>query len=263
MSFLRGIGAALWAEGLKIRRSRILWISVGFGVFLDVVMGFFMFILKNPEVARRYRLVAAKASIAGQADWPSFFGLLSQAAAVAGLVGFGFVASWVFGREHSDRTLKDLLSLPASRGSIVTAKLIATVSWCLGLSALVFAAGLGAGSLVGLGGSDPGVLGAGARTYAVSAALTVLLVTCVAFVASAARGFLPALGFVVLSVLLAQVVTVVGYGAYFPWAVPALRAGAAGPEAARLGAASYLTVCVTSIAGLAGTFAWWRYADHV
>jgi ABC-2 type transport system permease protein len=259
---MKGLAAALWAEALKIRRSKIVWISGAFAAFIDVVIGFFMFILANPDFARRYRLIAAKASIAGEADWSSFFWMLTQAVAVAGMIGFGFVASWLFGREHSDRTLKDLLALPVPRSSIVAAKFLAMAAWCVLLAAGVFVLGLAAGRVAGLGTWDPATVRVGASTYACTAALTILPVTCVALVASAGRGFLPALGFVILSVLLAQVITVLGYGPYFPWAVAAIHAGAAGPEAARMGAASYLIVTGASLAGLLGTFAWWRHADQ-
>ncbi|UCF97404.1 MAG: ABC transporter permease [Spirochaetaceae bacterium] len=259
---MRSLVAAIWAEGLKVRRSKILWISIAFAAFLDVVMGFLMFVLKNPDFARKYRLIATKASIAGQADWPSFLWMLTQGTAIAGMIGFSFIASWIFGREYSDRTLKDLLALPSSRASIVTAKFVVTGVWCTVLAVLVFALGLTVGTLVGLEEWNSQIIHAGAMTYVSTSVLTILLVSCVAFFASVGRGFLPALGFAVLAVIMAQVITVLGYGPYFPWAVPALHSGAAGPEAARMGTASYLTVYGTSLAGLLGTYSWWRFADQ-
>ncbi len=83
-----------------------------------------------------------------------------------------------------------------------------------------------------------------------------------AFFASSGRGYLPALGFVILTVILAQVVVVLGYGSAFPWAVPALHSWAGGEEAARMGAGSYILVFGTGLSGLLGTLAWWRFADQ-
>ncbi|SEM24697.1 hypothetical protein SAMN04488688_110155 [Paenibacillus sp. cl141a] len=40
-------------------------------------------------------------------------------ASVFGLLGFGLMTSWTFGREYSDRTLKALLGLPISRGYLM------------------------------------------------------------------------------------------------------------------------------------------------
>ncbi|WP_235201635.1 ABC transporter permease [Paenibacillus sp. FSL H8-0457] len=39
------------------------------------------------------------------------------------------MTSWTFGREYSDRTLKDLLVLPISRGKIAIAKYVAIIFW--------------------------------------------------------------------------------------------------------------------------------------
>jgi ABC-2 type transport system permease protein len=86
---------------------------------IPFVGGFFMLILKDPEMAQRMGFISTKAQIAGTADWPSYLGLLAQAVAIGGLIIFGFVSSWVFGREYADRTIKDLLALPISRTSIV------------------------------------------------------------------------------------------------------------------------------------------------
>jgi len=46
-----------------------------------------------------------------------------------GLIGFAFVTGWVFGREYSDRTVKDLLALPTPRLSIVLSKFIVVAIW--------------------------------------------------------------------------------------------------------------------------------------
>ena len=90
-----------------------------------MVGGLFMVILKDPAWARRHGLIATKAQLAaGTADWPTYWALLAQAVAVGGVVLFGLVAIWVFGREYSDRTATDLLALPTARSTIVGAKFV-------------------------------------------------------------------------------------------------------------------------------------------
>ena len=78
--------------------------------------GFFMIVMKDPDLARRLGLISAKAQIvAGSADWPTYLGMLAQATAIGGIMLFGLIGSWVFGREYSDHTLKDLaLTEPVS-----------------------------------------------------------------------------------------------------------------------------------------------------
>ena len=115
-------------------------------------------------------------------------------------------------------------------------------------------------------GTQPGkVLGLfqqSAITLAGTTGLTILLVTPIAFAASAGRGYLPPMGAAILALILAQLVAAAGWGAYFPWSIPALYSGMAGPAYADLGAISYLIVFLASLAGFAATFAWWERADQ-
>src|SRR5262245_48736001 len=60
----------------------------------------------------------------------------------------------------------------------------------------------------------------------------------------------------------AQIVAALGWGAWFPWSVPALFSGLAGPRAAQVGLQSYVLVALTCAAGLVGTVAWWHSADQ-
>lgn len=223
-----------------------------------------MIVLKDPDLARSLGLISTKAQImAGTADWPTFLGLLAQAAAVGGLILFGFIGSWVFGREYSDRTVKDLLALPTPRFSLVLAKFTVVVAWSALLTGVIYLIGLGVGAAVGLPATSADVFWQGTRTVIITTGLTILLVTPVAFFASAGRGYLPPMGFAILTVILAQIVAAAGWGEYFPWSVPALNAGMAGPAYAQLGVFSYLIVVLTSLLGTIATFGWWTFADQV
>ena len=260
---MNGLVAALWAESLKARRSRMPWLTA-LGISLAPLMGgLFMVVLKDPQWARRYGLISTKAQVtAGSADWPTYLGLLTQAVAVGGLIIFGLVAIWVFGREYGDRAVTDLLALPAPRAAIVIAKFVVIASWSAALAALVAALGLGMGAAVGLPDWSLALALGFAGRMAVTAGLTVLLVTPFACAASAGRGYLPPIGVMFLSIFLSQVIAALGWGEYFPWSVPALTSGVAGPGAQQVGASSYLLVALTGVAGIAGTVAWWRLADQ-
>jgi ABC-2 type transport system permease protein len=259
---MNGLAPALWSEVLKIRKSRIFWITILASIFIVFMLGFMMFVLKYPEYARKYGLIAAKAAIAGKADWPSFLRILTQTIAGGGLVGFGFIASWIFGREYSDRTAKDLLALPVSRAAIIGAKFIAMGAWCVLLSVLIIIFGFVVGKALGLAGWSTEIFNRGAGTYALTCGLTIMLCTPVAFFACLGRGYLSPLGFVILTIMLAQIVAGLGYGQYFPWAIPVIISRIAGPDQSHYGAASYLILFLTSIAGLIATMARWRYADQ-
>ncbi|HEU5440118.1 MAG TPA: ABC transporter permease [Ktedonobacterales bacterium] len=256
--------AALWAEMLKARRARMPAVTLA-GFSLAPLMGaLFMKILLDPAWAARFGALTTKAQFsAARGDWPTYFGLLTQALAVGGFIIFSLVVIWLFGREYSDRTAKDLLALPTSRATIVTAKLCLIVIWCALLTLWIYLLGLALGRLIGLPGwTTDGWLHATA-VYATTASLTIALTLPLAWAASAGRGYLPAIGVTILLVFLAQVLSALGLGPWFPWAAPALLSGAAGPEAQNLGAGTYLSVVAVVAGAIMGVIVWWRAADQI
>jgi ABC-2 type transport system permease protein len=84
----------------------------------------------------------------------------------------------------------------------------------------------------------------------------------VALLASAGRGYLPAFGWTIFTLVLANIAAIMGWGDWFPWAVPGLFSGAAGPRENLLGMHSYVVVILAGLIGLAATFWWWREADQ-
>lgn len=261
---MSAFGAALWAEALKARRSLTPALSALAFMALPLVDGLFMVILKDPGRARAMGLISAKAQLtAGVADWPTFLGVLTQGVAIGGAVVFALLTAWVFGREYSDRTVKELLALPTPRATIVAAKFVLLALWTLTLALLIFAAGLGVGMVVDIPGWSLDLVWTSFRTLLGVALLDLMLLPFVAFFASAGRGYLPALAWALFSVFLAQIAAVLGWGDWFPWSVPALFSGMAGPRAGDLGLHSYVSVSVAFAVGLAATFAWWRSADQV
>lgn len=257
------IAAALWAELLKVRRSRVPWVTGAAFTMAGLVGGFFMFVLQDLERARSLGLLGAKARFAGgTADWASYFTLTAQIAAVGGLLVFGLVVTWLFGREFSDRTAKDLLALPTSRGAVVAAKLLVALGWCFLLTCQVVVITLLVGALLGLPGWSAHAARHGLGTAFATALLTVALATTYGLVASVSRGYLAAVGAIFVSLFAAQVIAALGFGAWFPWSVPSLLSGAAGPEQATPRALGIAGVVVVGIAASVATVLWWEHADH-
>ena len=255
--------SAFWAETLKARRSRVPWLTSAGFMILPLVGGLFMIILKDPERARAMGLISVKAQLtAGVADWPTFFGILTQGAAIGGAIVFAMMTAWVFGREFSDHTAKELLALPTARGIIVGAKFVLIGLWTLGLTLVIFGMGLGIGAAVDIPGWSLGLAWTSFWALMTVALLDFMLLPFIALFASAGRGYLPPLGWTFFTVFLAQIAAVLGWGDWFPWSVPALLSGMAGPRAEQIGLHSYLGILLAFIAGVAATFAWWRSADQ-
>ena len=266
-AILNELVPALRVEYLKVRRSKTLWLTVFGFILATVIGGLFMFILKDPERARQLGIIGAKAQVlGGTADWSSFINLMLLLVSIGGLIIFGFIFVWIFGREYSDKTYYDLLSLPTSRVTIVMAKIVTAVYWSMVLILLAFVLMLGIGAVLQLPGWSSAITMHGLALLLGTGALTVLGCIPFALMASVARGYLPAVGGIFLVLILGQVINQIGYGQYFPWNIPMMYSGAAqalsGKTAAPLGFISYLLVILVGVIGIIITGAWWRYADQ-
>jgi ABC-2 type transport system permease protein len=260
---MNGLLASLWAETLKARRSKVpLLASLGF-TLAPLMDGLFMFIMKDPERAREMGLLSVKAQLAmSTADWTTFFSVLTQAIAVGGVIVFSIVTAWTFGREFSDHTAKDLMALPTPREKIIAAKLIVVTAWVFMTTLWIYLIGLLVGNLLDIPGWTTQLAWRSLYDVLLTAAMTLLLMAPVAFIASMGRGYLPPLGWAVLTIFFSQIVAATGWGDWFPWSVPALFSGVVGPRAEQLGPHSYVLVILTGMIGLAMTFWWWLNADQ-
>ena len=260
---MSGFLPALWAEVLKARRSLISLLTAAAICLLPLAGALFIFILQDPVRARQMGLISAKAQLlVGVADWPSYFGILLQGMAAAGAVIFALLAAWVFGGEFTNRTAKELLAVPTARATIIASKIVLLFLWDLMLALILFIVGLGIGSLLQMPGWSLQLGLESLGTLLWVSFLTILLMPLVAFLASSGRGYLAPIGWAFLTLALAQIAAVLGWGDWFPWSVPALLSGAAGPEAAHLGLHSYVVVVVAFVVGVAATLIWWLRADQ-
>jgi ABC-type transport system involved in multi-copper enzyme maturation permease subunit len=257
---MKGIVAALWAESLKVRKSKVFWLSLVFFVFVSGMMGLIMFVQIHPEISQKLGMIGTKASLLrfGEPSWQNYFTLSLQGIAGIGLVGYGFITSWIFGREYSDHTIKDVLSLPVTRTCIVLSKLIIVVFWCTILTCVFLLSGLIFGYFAGISGWSGDTVSQFLHTLTMISLLTILLCTPVAFLASYSGGFLLPVGFIILTMIMANFTGLVGLGPYFPWAIPGLLSVPQG----HIKLISYLILGFTSILGIYGTIAWWRFADQ-
>ncbi len=260
---MNAFSSALWAETLKLRRSKVpLFTMIGFSI-PPLIGGLFMIILKDPAKAQSMGLISTKAQLTvGIAEWATLFNLLAQATAVGGMIVFSVFTAWVFGREFSDHTAKELLALPTARETIIAAKFTVVGAWTFLLTLLCYFLGLIVGQLVDIPGWSAVLFRSASIDIVGTGLLTILLLPYVAYFASAGKGYLPSFGWMVLTVALAQIVIITGWGAWFPWSIPALFSGAVGPRADQLGWYSYVIFLTASLIGLAITFHWWRNADQ-
>lgn len=252
--------AALAAEWLKARRSKVPPLTFAAFTAPAGVAALFMVIVRDPERAQRLGLVSQKAQLSGlTADWTGLLGFLAQVVAVGGLLVFSFIATWVFGREFSDATARYLLALPIPRSTIALAKFTLVTGWSLAVAVWLVGLFLGVGWLLRLPGWSAQVAADGVASALIAALLLLPAVAPVALVACLGRGYLAPLASALAAVVLAQIAAVLGWGAVVPWSVPAVAAGLA--PGSHLGAVGLIVAGLTGVAGVAATIAWWRSGD--
>lgn len=259
---MKNLASSIVVEILKLRRSSILLVTIILFAFIPTMMGLLMLLSQHPELAARMGLVGTKASFFSSNNWMGFLAMMNQMIAAIGIIGFGFVISWVFGREHMEHTITSIIALPVKRNTMVLAKFVVSLIWCSLLVLVMYAAGLVIGKVVHMQGWSSEGFASFNRIFFVTAFLAFVVSTPVALLAGWTRGIIAPIGFVILTMILAQIIAAVGLGPVFPWAIPGIYTVPVKSPGYALTTASYVIVLLTFLTGLIGTTIWWNRADH-
>ncbi|MBI1931763.1 MAG: ABC transporter permease [Ignavibacteriales bacterium] len=247
---------------MKIRKSKVLIGSI-LAFSLGPIMGaVFIVVLRNQELSDANSAIRSKALLTGfSTDWGSYLNLIAQVMGVGGIIIIGFIAAWIFGREYSDGTLKDLFVLPISRIKIILSKMTAIFIWGFFLAIAILILALILGTLLQLPGFSGQIFFNSIVKISIVTFLVLPLSTPVTFIASIGKGYLAPLTFVILAIVIAQIIGALGFASYFPWAVPGIYSQIIGSNNI-LNFYSYLILYITSFIGLSATILWWNYADQ-
>jgi ABC-2 type transport system permease protein len=234
------MNAAIHVEALKLTRSRVGVIaSLALIAGTLAVLGGITAALRsgNPDLI-------AKAGRAASLDWPGLLSSAAQVTAAGGLLGFGVVLTWMFGREFADGTITGLFALPVGRGRIALAKLTVYAAWVIAVSLILALGVLILGILLGYGIPNAHVW-AGLGRQCVLGVLTGAIATPTGWVATSARSLLAGVGCGIGLVVVAQVGALAGAGGWMPLAAPALWAMSNGTTVTVLQLALTLALALT------------------
>ncbi len=250
-------------EVLKLRRSRITWISWLAISIMPLVAGLFMWILMEPERAMQLGLIGQKAQFVGaEASWAGFTAMLVQIVGIGGMILISVIAAYVFGREFSDATVKNLLLLPIPRHDFVFAKLLIVLLWFFLLVASFLVEAWLVGTLLVLPDYSAPALVTALGDILLTSLITFLLVPPVAYISLLGKGYFAPLGFTVFMLVMGMSIGTTGWGKWFPWSIVPLYAGVAGPRTATLADGSIVVLLGTFALSLTAACLHLRYADN-
>ncbi len=253
----------LATEFLKLRRSKVTWLSLVALSLGQLGMALMMWIVRDPGRATQLGLLGTKANLSGlTATWPAYSGVLTLLVGMGGMLLLPFLVAYLFGREYTDGTAKNLLALPVGRHQFALAKLAVAAVWWAALVVVVVAEAFALGLLLGLPDFSMALAVQAVRNALVAAAVAYLLAPAVAWIALLGRGYMLPLGFALAMLALGQVFSKTGWAAWFPWSIIPLWIGSVGQPTAALAPASLAVVAVTFLAGVAAVIAQLRFADN-
>ena len=225
----------LYCEIIKLFRSKVFWLTF---IFFAVSLAILSFGIV-------------------QRNWKVFFDRFLTLAANMGLIGNFFIASWVIGREFMDKTNKDLVAKPVSRITVVLSKFMIIFLWSIVFMSFLLFFSLAVGFLLGFTGFSIALLFGALSKFFVAALLYIVICTPGAFFASISKGILAPIGILFVIAIGSNILNNTPAAVYFPWTIPNVFL-----ETGRLYPAGMAILVFTGIAGVIGTFAWWRYAEQ-
>lgn len=249
--------ASIRVELKKAMKARVIQTTFGIFTVAPLMAGLFIYLLMNPDVSEKTGQLGGQAGLYGEASWQTYTLFFSQILAIGGILVFAFVFSFIFGREFTDRTITDLLVLPYPPSYTVTAKLVTSIVISILLTVYMLVIGFFLGLCLRVPGLSIPILLSGLKDLSIILLMTLALSFPLPFLASLSKGYLLPIGFVLLMIVFAQILTALGLGGYFPWAIPGLYAGLGGVG----GYLSHFTIFIVAVLGLISSYVYWIRAE--
>ncbi len=243
---------ALAAELAKLRRSRVpLWTVIVVALW---------------PISSIASLAATTGSLR-DIGWEQFVRIGPQTmTSWYGVVLSGYVASFMFGREYSEGTARNMLALPVRREYFVISKLIVLIVWVFALGTLSAVVNTAYGAILGLDGFAWRYALTSLRESLLVATILVATLPLVGWIAVVGRGYLAPMLFSGVAFMSGVLMLQAGWERWYPWAMPYAVTGLLwlpGDTSSSLGASSWAILAALFVAGVAALVAHIDLADSL
>jgi ABC-2 type transport system permease protein len=243
---------ALSAEVAKLKHESLVWWSIAT-------------VLVGPVLSNAFAV--AERSAPERTSWHQFFALGPMTMGTwYGILLFGLITSFLFGREFTQGSATAMLTAPTRREYFVVAKFLIAAVWVFVLAVLALVAQAAGATVLGLSGFSWSELWPTVGDVLTVALLIFLTQPVVAFLAVASRGVFAPMIFSAFGFTAGMIGGIAGWGDWLPWAMPTAVGGTflstvgISPDA-ELSAASWAIAVGVFIIGVVATLVWVNRAD--
>ncbi|MBP1996977.1 ABC transporter permease [Paenibacillus eucommiae] len=239
----------LYTELLKLKRSRMFLLSIiGAAVapFMVVVSTYIHIKTKDPSLFVPFNEL--------------FFDANMYTVLLIGVPLYGVVTAYLFSREYMEDTLKNLLTIPVSRTSIMLSKMLLMFMWIMLLTLLAWGLTLLLGILGQFEGLSSSLVVESLQQFMVAGAFLFILSTPIILITIVLKNYVPTIVLTIVITLINVMSSNSEYKGLIPW--PAAFDIAYGmllpdypPEY------SYIVIGATSIIGFIAALVYFRKAD--
>lgn len=238
----------LYAEILKLKRSNMFLISI-IGTAVAPFMCFVAFLMKKNELPN----IPIKFS--------EFFSETNlYIVLLIGVLLYGVITSYIFNREYVENTLKNILTIPVSKESLILSKFIMLFIWIMILTIVSWGLALIFGLIGQFEGLTSSVLIKSFREYIIGGSMLFLLTTPTIFVTFLLKDYVPAIVFTIGVTMVNVLISNSKYSVLYPWSsVYAIATNVFRPEYPA--SYSYISIITTSIVGFTAAIMFFNKED--
>lgn len=238
----------IYTELLKLKRSKMFFVSI-IGSAAAPFMCFIMFFTtktRKPHIPIQFSEVFSETNM--------FIMLL------IGAMLYGVITSYLFNREYTEDTLKNLLTIPVSRTGIIISKLVLLLFWILALTVFAWILTIVLGFIGQFEGLNAGLLIESLKKYIIGGSFLFLLSTPVIFVTLIFKNYVPTIVFTIIITMINVLIVQSEYSALYPWsAVFVIAHDSFFTEYPPV--YSYISILATSAMGFIATVIFFRKTD--
>ncbi|WP_285848727.1 ABC transporter permease [Paenibacillus sp. MER TA 81-3] len=238
----------VYTELLKLKRAKMFMVSLigAAAAPLMVFIGYLDYKAKKPDMPVLFSEAFSQTNL---------YVLL-----LIGTLLYGVITAYLFNREYVEDTLKNMLTIPVSKMSLIASKLVLLFIWILVLTLVAWGLTFILGWIGQYEGLNAAVLLQSLKQFLIGGSLLFLLSTPTIFVTFLFKNYVPTIIFTAVITMGNVALANREYKALYPWsAVHVIADNGFVPEYPPL--YSYAAIIATAIIGLIATIVYFKKAD--